>query len=524
MIYDVLDAFRKQIMEYISKVSFEGMTSDQPKVDVEYVKADTSDQPLTSNAINLMLFTARERRDLLGTPEILAPKQQVIDHHPAKTQAPELIHKIPNLRISLDVLLIFNFKLPQNAIDCFNQVLGLFYTHNTLQVSFDGYHVAVEVLLSGFDDRNEIEIRNSFHVPGAPLLRYDLNFALIQGVSKKVPGIDKITLDTEAKEGWMAPYFLQRRLLDPLQQGLDRIRSHENNYIRLETSAPVSWEALIQQGKEISASYDQSLELIRNLIADSGFKRYKPVLENLKQHLEKNKLKIDPATQRVTDRTSAALQDTYHQKIRETQVDTIASKEVLKTNIQLIYDQEPRLSNLIEKLNAFNKTAEEMYELHSGLLREKELSSEHLIVKWWQFEYQLKAVQYGYDQEIQMRLPGKSTAAHWFDYLQSLSKKLEDPVRQVDVMLKAHTATMPTKDKRDKNREKPYFSAVNKDMKNDATTPNFSNPATRMSIFKAAFEALNDTQITSSQDNLTDGELEGKLSNAFETLLNAIII
>lgn len=165
-----LDILRDQIIRTV--------VSDSNEIDVKFVKPYAKGSELYMNALNIALFSSIAEKELLGKYNFGTP-----------TSGNNALYEKPPLRMTLDTLLIFNFRKYETALDCYGQVLGYFYNNDYFTVKSDGYDNEVQVLLSSFSDLNEIEIWNSFNTPGIMMLRYELKYAIITGKFEQLPVI-----------------------------------------------------------------------------------------------------------------------------------------------------------------------------------------------------------------------------------------------------------------------------------------------------------------------------------------------
>jgi len=159
---------------------------NENKFTVRFVDPNNGEETLYPNAINIALFGSIAEKDIMGNATFSVPTSGNLG----------IAQKAP-LKLSIDILLLFNFTNYATAIDCYGQVLGYFYNNDIMNVPFDGYDTRVEVLLSSFNDRNEIEIWNSFNTPGIPMLRYYFRYVLISGRVEQLPVVRNVSLDAD---------------------------------------------------------------------------------------------------------------------------------------------------------------------------------------------------------------------------------------------------------------------------------------------------------------------------------------
>lgn len=176
----MVNTILKRYQEILRDQVIRSVVDNSNGIDVKFVKPYAKGDELHMNAINIVLFGSTAEKDLLGTSTFGTPNSEN-----------KAINQKPSLRLTLDTLLIFNFRRYETALDCYGQVLGYFYNNDVFKVFSDGYENQVEILLSSFRDLNEIEIWNSFNMPGLMLLRYELKYALITGRFDELPVIRK---------------------------------------------------------------------------------------------------------------------------------------------------------------------------------------------------------------------------------------------------------------------------------------------------------------------------------------------
>jgi hypothetical protein len=179
MISSIIHTFENTIEN--QALAYDGVSSK--KVDVQYVKLENGQgDSLYPDAINIALFGSNPERDLTGTYRYTTP-----------TKGNEAMNEKPPLRVSVDVLLLFNFSDYLTALRSYDLVFAYFYNNDLLKVSSGDQTHSIQVLMSQFNDLNEIEIWSSFNSPGIPMLRYELKFAIIPGKFEELPMIKEIS-------------------------------------------------------------------------------------------------------------------------------------------------------------------------------------------------------------------------------------------------------------------------------------------------------------------------------------------
>ncbi len=179
MLSSILHTIKTEIAEY-------ALNKEEKHINVHFVSPNSSKENLYPESINIALFGSNQERDIKGCTTFNV-----------STSGNLGLAQKPPLKLSIDLLLLFNFTKYSTALEYYEQVIGFFYNNDIINVSFDGYDNRVEVLLSNFSDRNEIEIWNSFNTPGIPMLRYFFRYALVSGKVKQLPIVRKVSVDTE---------------------------------------------------------------------------------------------------------------------------------------------------------------------------------------------------------------------------------------------------------------------------------------------------------------------------------------
>ena len=151
---------------------------------VRFLNLKSGEDRLQPNAINIILFGTTAERSIMGSPTFSTPTSNNMG-----------IEQKPPLKLSVDILFIFNFSNYEVALAIYSQVLGYFYNNDLMNVPFDGYPNEVQILLSSFNDRDEIELWNSFGISGTPILRYDLKYVMLSGKTTELPIVRTVSVD-----------------------------------------------------------------------------------------------------------------------------------------------------------------------------------------------------------------------------------------------------------------------------------------------------------------------------------------
>mgnify|MGYP001799407012 CR=1 FL=1 len=410
MIKDVLTAFKEKIEKNVRQ-------ADNKKVNVAFVKLDQ--KPISSNTINLLLFTGNEKRNLPVYHDRIAPLPEE-----------KAIVQKPNLRLSLDVLMIFNFSQYTNAIDCYDQVLGLFYVDDQLLVNFDGQQVSVEVVISSFNDRNEIEIRNSFQIPGAPLLRYDLNYALIQGSAKKFPAIQKWDVNGTPSDDKL-PLEVIENLLQPIQNGLSDINSREGNFLGLtpETVQHRQHQVTVRY-KELRVSYESAREQLRQILMKDKFTWYHAAVNVFSDRLLQN--------QNLLEATTGGF-EILKATVEHTKDERMSFSSAFENHLMTTVAFKSIQQLLIEKVVAFNGVCKSLYDFDEQSMEikgEKKLSFEQEKIWWWQMAHTLLQLVKTYDEVMEQKLfhHQQVPSTGLIVFLKSLRDQLTGPIEQIKTL------------------------------------------------------------------------------------------
>ncbi|KAF7785714.1 hypothetical protein PRUB_a0079 [Pseudoalteromonas rubra] len=227
MITQVIDAFKNELNQALLQgmISLQqqeldsviantqtSITAATPKVSadadkIEFIDPGQSPHVLHKNKVNLVLFSSQQESAFNGgnplgytiTPEAKARPQ-----------------KAP-LHLSLNMLLIFNQKDYSEGLKFYEIILRHLYSNSILLHTKTGDKSAqqsdwqVDVVLSHFSAREELEIWNNFNVSGLPLLRYELNWVRVSALAKKdVP----LLVKTKIEEGEKPAPFPTSNLAD----------------------------------------------------------------------------------------------------------------------------------------------------------------------------------------------------------------------------------------------------------------------------------------------------------------------
>ena len=290
MISTILNTFKNVIKDQV--LQYEGGSRNE--VDVEYVRLDNSSgDSLYPDAINIALFGSGAEKDLLGTYKYSTP-----------TSGNNAMNEKPPLRVAIDVLLLFNFSDYLTALRSYDLVLAYFYNNDLLHVSDGGDEInEVQVLLSRFNDLDEIEIWSSFNTPGIPIFRYELKYAIIPGRFDELPMIQKVS----ATEGILYPEEIGTLIMNmvyvPINDYLNGILTATTTFCSIavpkieKDSNQLPSDFLTQDEQE---SLQQEIEnkykelIVSYKVAAGLIRRYRDSLQTQIKNKELSKVEFEP--------------------------------------------------------------------------------------------------------------------------------------------------------------------------------------------------------------------------------------
>ncbi|MDR6240037.1 hypothetical protein [Aureibacter tunicatorum] len=179
--------------------------------DIKWITLD-SKQPLMPESVNIAVFGSKEARQIQG-----------IDSFTPQGEETKGIKTKPPLKLSLDVLILFNLKDYESAFLCYVQVIGFLYNHNTFTMRYNGAEYSLSILPSQFLDRDEIDIWSAFHVPGIPILRYEIKYVLISGDIKVLPMVKSTAVDSTVSEDDILPVSVIYTIKEPIINELNSL-------------------------------------------------------------------------------------------------------------------------------------------------------------------------------------------------------------------------------------------------------------------------------------------------------------
>ena len=401
----MVNTILKRYQEILRDQVIRSVVDNSNGIDVKFVKPYAKGNELHMNAINIALFGSTAEKDLLGTNSFGTP-----------TTGNKAINQKPPLRISLDTLLIFNFRRYETALDCYGQVLGYFYNNDVFKVISDGYENQVQVLLSSFNDLSEIEIWNSFNTPGSMLLRYELKYAIITGRFDELPVIRKFS----SAIGQPDPEGVSNLIMNMIYQP---VASIYNDTVLLATN---DFCSIILDAEGVQAILDERY----NKLVDSYTLAYDAIL-SFKDQLELDILNGDLESAVFTPFIPSidgilVLNEKYQQRINNegpaTPLNFNAICQLAKEQIypplgliSLFFYKLKETSdylwiaeNIDEGIAAFNVVGHSTYELilapEIGFIERPELSVLQIRQKWWEIESKMSELLEKYQNEIDSSL------------------------------------------------------------------------------------------------------------------------
>lgn len=359
---------------------------------VRFLNLNGNDDTLQPNALNIVLFGTKAERDIMGISSFNTPTTDNMG-----------IEQKPPLKLSVDVLFIFNFNNYKIALSIYSQVLGHFYNHDVINIPFEGYPNQVQILLSSFNDRDEIELWNSFGIPGTPILRYDLKYVMISGKATELPFVKTVGVDAGVltPEDSTISALVINMIYYPVEDFLKEITQYTNTFCSLQLTGDIpadnqtietSFNELIESYSEVQAQIIKlKEELIEAMELDPAYPKlyaqfnpYLPSIDGLLILLEtdKNELKTagaNPSVENYTDLCQLA--KSFIDPKTGLTISFLKSLEL--TSMYLL------VTDGIDKgIINFDLIGESTY---GGEGSEKsELSITQLRIKWWELEDALK--------------------------------------------------------------------------------------------------------------------------------------
>lgn len=376
---------------------------------VRFLNLKSGEDRLQPNSVNIVLFGTTAERSIMGSPTFSTPTSNNMG-----------IEQKPPLKLSVDILFIFNFSNYEVALAIYSQVLGYFYNNDLMNVPFDGYPNEVQILLSSFNDRDEIELWNSFGISGTPILRYDLKYVMISGKTTELPIIKTVSIDggvINPEEAGISGLVLNM-IYYPIDGILKEITQKTNSFCSIQlTGDEVKDDAEIKRRyTELTDSYviadaeivrvQAELRLMVSKERDPAypklFMQFNPFFPSigglqktlLKDRTELEKQGVDPSAQNYAalctlaqsfTQGASSLTQSFLQ-----QLSTTSSYLLITTAIN-------------EQIVRFDAIGVSTYGTNEGAARNtrasEQLSLVQLRVKWWELEDALKTLSRIYTEE-----------------------------------------------------------------------------------------------------------------------------
>lgn len=387
MIRTVIDTFKEAIETNLRKV-------DGSSVKVSYVNLEKRKDTLVPDAINLFLFTSRERRDLRTASNWQIPTQK--DQRGVSTSSA--------LPITLDLLVIFNLGGKDNyekALDCYAQVLAYFYKQNSLEAKFEGFNTTVNVLSTGFDTLNEIEIRNSLNIPGTPILRYDLKFALVRGKVEALPVLRSVPTQTGPVEGPKAtlPPVAEYLVKAPVGRTLNAIQDQIKNLLQEPSPQPRNEDLLIPLKK----AYNNGITRLLSIATHAG-KSYQFAIQRNREQYDHFLLELPEFARELTPALRQLL---------KTQSQALKTRfQYFVTDLEIAEEYLPSLELPMQEIKLLNQLGVSLYSSSQRLFAKNlkpvnGLNEEDFIKKWWELQQGVEQLQ---DTYLSLRKNALKTA------------------------------------------------------------------------------------------------------------------
>ncbi|MBL4706948.1 MAG: hypothetical protein JKY48_00715 [Flavobacteriales bacterium] len=440
MLSSILKTFKETIYHHMNQFPFEGH-----EVKVAFINKNKEEQ-LTEDAINVALFSSTEKREIMGHATFGTP-----------TSGHNAIEQSPPLKLSLNVLLIFNLNDYVNALDSYAQVLGYFYNNNSLDIAFNGFNTKVSVLMSGFRDLEEIEIQSNFNRPGTPLLRYELNYALISGTSEQLPMVSKKpVLSAGIPQAGTLGFdpMLLNFIYSPVERKLSKITNATTTFCSIgfnQTTGELN-EMIKTRFSALINSYDKAKDdiekLKENLIKEiekfpskkNSIRPFIPsfeVLINLIEIYRINLQEVEPATK-----------DNYDLICELARKQTEGSKALSGQFLQnLLYTTQYQqiTKSIIIQVDLFNMEGNSTYD-NEGTIRQplfkvnQSLISTQKHTKWWQIQDRLISLKTTYNSHIeQLKKDSDEEDFRIFrGRLSVLMDALTKPLKEMKLLNKKH--------------------------------------------------------------------------------------
>lgn len=395
---------------------------------VRFLNLKNGEDLLTPNALNIAVFSTKAEREIMGISSYTVP-----------TTGKDGLMQKPPLKLSVDILLIFNYNNYEIALSIYHQVLAYFYNKDLINIPFDGYPNEVQILLSSFNDRDEIELWNAFNMPGTPVLRYDLKYLMISGDTTQLPYIKKISLAEgilDPKNSGIDPIIINM-VYYPMEDILNAITQKTNSYCSIdrtnnsektELEITVRYDELIESYTIAHAKTEELLmELGKNEsnpteISINPFYPFYPTLEGMMTELMRDQAVLKEAGKDDPNLCEIAKDFT----VGNDSLTVSLLSRLIETSTYLEIKK-----GLNEGIRAFNVVGESTYGIVDGastviVENPKDLSRLQFKVKWWELENLLRQLQLAYQEA-----DGNTLFEPYGEFrqlLQACADLLDDPI------------------------------------------------------------------------------------------------
>jgi len=401
---------------------------------VRFVDPNSSEDTLYPDAINIALFGSIPEKEIRGSASFNVPTSGNLG----------IAQKAP-LKLTIDLLLLFNFNKYDTAIECYEQVLGYFYNHDVLNIPFDGYETRVEVLLSGFTDRNEIEIWNSFNTPGIPMLRYFFRYVLISGKVAQLPVIQEVsaTVDTmDAEAAGIDPMVLSY-LYEPIVDMVQAIVQATVTFCSVDRLSDSADALLSTCFTELMDSYAETLSNVQEYKQQlkGGFKKdptmrkefepFVPAISGLQLLVKKYAKKLEfLGADLTTNYAKICVMATRNIRGRNSGISGLFLQQ-LSTNTAYV----EITTNIEAQISEFMLVGDSTYipvgsMPYDSFKNNEQLSQLQLQKKWWDLEDLLKKTSACYADEEANSLVDQQGAVYenFCTLLKSCAAQLDSPI------------------------------------------------------------------------------------------------
>jgi hypothetical protein len=398
---------------------------------VHFVDPTSEGESLVSEGINIALFGSTAAREIRGETSFGIPNRD------SNTG----IQQKPDLKVSLDVVILFNFKKYGLALDCYEQVLSYFYNNDLLQSAFNGFDNEVQVLLEGFNDRNEIELWNTFSAPGIPLLRYDLKYALVSGSMVQLPVIKEISAKTDSINTSNVSILIMSLAYKPAQEILAKVTVATNLFCAVNPNSEGADVIMAELQSKLIESYGTAVgepdaleptgvQKLKKDLTDFGLLEYIPSIDYLIALIGTYLKDVE-----TSESPSVANFDELCTEFKSKISGSKSMGQLYLASLDLSASTIEIISRIKEKIDAFNVTGSSVYKKEDTVTTVRsELSTLQLRKKWWDIETVMNMMKVQYGIELDNALFAPAVLEEDYEAFKTL---LEDCQNQLIVALNA---------------------------------------------------------------------------------------